>query len=263
MNSLVVSDHEVTQGEYEKYCYYPMSSTTPNSTYGKGELYPVYFVSWFDALVYCNLRTINDTSLGSTEEERLAKCAYTIDGKKHPKDWPSIPKNTVSGIDKYSGPKSTSYPAAWDNVICDFSAEGWRLPTRVEWEWLARECDLTNTQHLYSGTNDTSGYVDYAVCKTDKAEEVKTKLPNSKQLYDMSGNVAEICWDWWDNNITGSTPIIGADSSSFGTRTTCGGNYTATGIDALWIHNTASTYPYDRSNTKGFRVVRTTEYYWP
>ena len=53
--NLYVSDHETTQAEYEKYCRY--GAVSPRSASGKGGNYPAYYVSFYDALVYCNLRS--------------------------------------------------------------------------------------------------------------------------------------------------------------------------------------------------------------
>ena len=66
--------YEVTQAEYEKYCSY--GSDSPSSSYGDGDNYPAYYVSWYDALVYCNKRSI---------AEGLTPC-YSIKGSTDPKD---------------------------------------------------------------------------------------------------------------------------------------------------------------------------------
>ena len=58
ISDMYVCDHEVTQAEYEKYCKY--GSSSPSSGYGVGENYPAYYVSWYDAIVYCNLRSIDE-----------------------------------------------------------------------------------------------------------------------------------------------------------------------------------------------------------
>ena len=55
---LIVSTHEVTQKEYEMYCTY--ADSEPSAAKGKSNAnhdYPVYFVSWYDAVMYCNLRS--------------------------------------------------------------------------------------------------------------------------------------------------------------------------------------------------------------
>ncbi|MGN0723725.1 MAG: formylglycine-generating enzyme family protein [Treponema sp.] len=65
---MYVCDHEVTQAEYEKYCKY--GSESPRSSYGDGDNYPAYYVNWYDAIVYCNLRSIDE---GLTLPIRLEK----------------------------------------------------------------------------------------------------------------------------------------------------------------------------------------------
>ena len=63
--NMYVCDHEVTQGEYETYCNYSEqlqnqlgSTVVARSTYGEGANYPAFNVTWYDAIVYCNLRSI-------------------------------------------------------------------------------------------------------------------------------------------------------------------------------------------------------------
>lgn len=64
ISDFIMCDHEVTQGEYEKYCSYSGSdtpatkiNTNTGNTYGTGKDYPVYLVTWYDAIYYCNLRS--------------------------------------------------------------------------------------------------------------------------------------------------------------------------------------------------------------
>ena len=181
--NLLVCDHEVTQGEYKQYCTdYP--DIGPCSPYGVGDNYPAYNVSWYDALVYCNKRSI---------AENLAPC-YKIKEKTNPSDWGSVP---------------ISINSTWDAAECDFAANGYRLPTEAEWEYLARGGNLTNSgQFEYSGSNevgDVAWYKEnaYAVGSDSPdygTHQVKQKLPNSKGLYDMSGNVLEMCWTKYGSN---------------------------------------------------------------
>lgn len=252
---LIASDHEVTQGEYAAYCKY--AGSQPSATYGLGANYPAYYVSWYDAIVYCNLKTINDPSLG------LSHCVYSLNGEKDPSNWDYEGRDTSDG--KYCGPSSDN--TDWNGITFDQNADGWRLPTEAEWEFLARGGNLTTTgQTTYSGSNtvdDVAWYCDNSgdngTSENPKAHEVKGKTANSLGLYDMSGNVWELCWDKF-NTVETTTPADGPENSSSGSlHVTRGGSMSSgsSGCTVLYrdYHEAYSCY----SNSVGFRVVRSSD----
>ena len=82
-----------------------------------------------------------------------------------------------------------------EDVSCNFSADGYRLPTEAEWYYAAIGGKY-DEGFSFSGSNN-SREVDAKMIKYDLSP-VATKKCNQLGLYDMTGNVYEWCWDWFD-----------------------------------------------------------------
>ena len=230
IKSFYMSDHEVTRAEYKEVMG---SDPSTAKAYGKDghELKgdaagknPVNRVSWYDALVYCNKRSI---------KEKLTPC-YTIGGKTNPDDWGAVP---------------SSNDPTWNSAKCNFEANGYRLPTEAEWEWAARG----GKNYTYAGSDN---YNEVAWCTENThrtgTRDVRTKQANGYGLYDMSGNVWEWNWDWY-GSVTSATPDTGSASGS--DRCKRGGTWGASaGIEEVAYRDYHS--PNFRSRVTGFRVAR-------
>ena len=227
IQSFYMSDHEVTQAEYKAIMgTWPDESVTDtNVDHGIGDLYPVYYVSWFDTIVYCNKRSM---------KENLTPC-YTIKGSTNPYDWGEVPDSVEQDIFD-----------TWWNVTCNFQANGYRLPTSAEWEYAARGGNgLSNYQYKYAGSNDLDTVAWYWDNSNSSAHEVKLKQPNELYLYDMSGNIYEWCWDKSEN----STELRYSRS---GYWSNAGDEFC---VSSMYPHT--STY---RQHNVGFRLVRTADF---
>ena len=78
----------------------------------------------------------------------------------------------------------------------DLTGKRFRLPTEAEWEYAARGGNRSNHTQ-YSGGSRMDDVAWHGGNSGRKTHSVKTKKPNELGLYDMSGNVWELCQDWY------------------------------------------------------------------
>lgn len=97
------------------------------------------------------------------------------------------------------------------------------LPYEAQWEYAAR----AGTDTVYYWGSTTNGdYCWYSNNSDGKTHPVGQKLPNKFGLYDMSGNVFEWVFDWYDEGYYASSPSLNPQGPASGDRKIIrGGSY--------------------------------------
>ena len=147
------------------------------------------------------------------------------------------------------------YSGNGNNITCNWHANGYRLPTEAEWEYAARS-GINKDDYIYSGSNDRDEVAWYRLNSGKITHDVGTKKANSLGIYDMSGNVSEWCWDWYDEAYYSKSPRNNPTDTSAGSYRVFRGGSWGYNSGRCAVSCRFSLYPNYRSYYLGFRVVR-------
>lgn len=107
----------------------------------------------------------------------------------------------IDGHPFFAGMNNPVYAFSWNDAqdfckkLSVMTGKTVRLPTEAEWEYA---CRAGTTTRYFSGDSDTS-LTDVAWFRdnSNRTHPVGQKKPNAWGLYDMCGNVAQWCQDYW------------------------------------------------------------------
>jgi len=225
LKAFSIAETELTYGEWSKVRSWaePFSYEFDQVGEGRGEEHPVTNVSWYDAVKYCNAKS---------ERAGLKPCYYTGKGRAFADVYRAGRKNLTE-------------------LMVDWGADGYRLPTEAEWEKAAR--GGVNGQRYPSGVNLSKDEANYDDAKGG-TKKVKSYPPNNFGLYDMAGNVWEWCWDWYESGYAGSnvTPH-GPENGDF--RVVRGGGW-SNHIEFCRVAYRDNYGPRGANGLNGIRLVR-------
>lgn len=185
LQNIGIMETEITRGMWGSLlAAQPTLPADPSNVSVSGSVdHPVQQATWFQAVLFANLLSV---------ENGLTRCYYTDAGFTTP----------IDASNYLVGP-----------YFCDFSATGYRLPSEGEWEFAARAgtagaFPFTEASYLEKNCSWCTGgthpvletYAVYCANNGGGTNVVGSKLANPWNLEDMTGNVAEWCWDLLTGN---------------------------------------------------------------
>lgn len=185
---------EVTQAQWKAVMgttiYDQANKAGTSDMRGVGNDYPMYYVSWHEAMMFCQ------------ELSRLTGKTYI-------------------------------------------------LPTEAQWEYAAREGATGGSQ--YSGSYSVDAVAWYEGNSSRSTHPVGTKRSNKLGIHDMSGNVWELCSDWY-GGYSGNPQINPTGPSSGEYRVVRGGGWRGSTRHCRVAFRNRIT-PSRRNDSNGFRVL--------
>lgn len=184
--------------------------------------------------------------------------------------WTAVMGYNPSYVDQYDNfinPLGPVENMSWDECmefidrLNELTGLTFRLPTEAEWEFAARGGNRSK-HYRYPG----SRYLNEVAWNEDNAnhwqgggvngpQTVALLLPNELGLYDMGGNVRELCQDWY-GPYSAEAQINPMGPETGDKRVTRGGSF-ADGGDECSCAGRGHTYewPFEGGNLLGFRLA--------
>lgn len=216
INTFLIGKYEVTQADYKT-----LMGKNPSNFVG--EKLPVENVSWWDAIKYCNKKSLQE-KLPVAYNEKTGEL-LDINGK---------PTKDITEV------------------------VGYRLLTEAEWEYTAKG-GYKSANYKYSGSNSIDAVAWYGYGLADKTtHQVGSKKPNEIGIFDMTGNVSEWTYDTYISDAYKKTKSNNPYFSSTNLddyRSYRGGSWDSIEKNQ-YVFNRSGYLPEYKSNNIGFRIAK-------
>ncbi|WP_020536296.1 formylglycine-generating enzyme family protein [Lewinella cohaerens] len=246
ISAFEIGEYELTFAEYDHFCSATGRQLPRDERWGRDQM-PVINVSWYDAVAYCNWLS---------EQQGYSK-VYRVEIEE-----------------AFDGSDMKVFYSDWE-------ANGYRLPSEAEWEYAASWSNASEkttrrtirASERYAGTSSEHLLDEFAnFCDAKCGFRWKTTprndgyahtapigqfSPNELGVYDMSGNVWEWCWDFYDGEYYKDSPKEDPRGSDIGGyRIVRGGSWRNLQPEVRCASRQEKS-PGKGNFTTGFRLART------
>lgn len=266
----------VTDGElYKEQFFITLSNLRPGSTY-----HIKAFVQLGQEVVYGPERSFKTAEIPDIEMKNIAGSTFQMGNALIPTEspvhivslsafsmsateitqsaWTAIMgSNPSSFIENMRPVEYVSYVEILEfiSILNHVSGKSYRLPTEAEWEFAAKGGADTTT--IWSGTSIADSLANFGWFSSEsngQTHVVATKRPNKLGLYDMSGNVWELCSDHYESYTSTAQTNPTGPVSTQDMYVIRGGAWNSPG--SLCTKSSRSfNYSNDKKYTAGFRLA--------
>ena len=166
---------------------------------------------------------------------------------------------------KHIGDSFPVVNASWNDVqefirrLNEKTGKHYRLPTEAEWEFAARGGNLSKG-YKYSGSNSIEDVAWYVINSGKKLHPIGEMIPNELGIFDMSGNIAEWCQDWYEEEYYRHSPVNNPEGPDTGTFRVVRGGSCISPSRACRITYRGNALPDFSKYTIGFRLAESISY---
>lgn len=161
---------------------------------------------------------------------------------------------TMSDSMRPVGNVSWNDAVAYCNWLSKETGKKFRLPTEAEWEY-ASKGGAKSKNFKFSGGNILGEVAWFTDNSEGRSHTIGKKMANELDIYDMTGNIAEWCYDWYGDTYFKTSPEENPMGPERGSNRALRGGSWASTENRLRASYRNSDFPYASSLGFGFRLA--------